>query len=72
MLIEIKIQWQKWTQDDEGFPMVYISFHIYVWIYSGSSRSKQAMASWDQSLVSINRGLVITRLIIMNLPKFTN
>ena len=47
MLVKID-QWQKWTQEDEGFPMVRISFHIYVWIYSGSSRSKQAMASWSR------------------------
>ena len=44
----IKIQWQKWTQEDEGFRMVCLSFHIYVRIYSGSSRSKQAMASWSR------------------------
>ena len=28
--------------------------------------------SWDQSLVSINQGLITTRLIIINVPKFTN
>ena len=28
--------------------MVCLSFHIYVCIYSGSSRSKQAMASWSR------------------------
>ena len=48
MMIKIKIQLQKWTQEDEGFPMVCNFFHIFVWIYSGSSRSKQAMASWSR------------------------
>ena len=48
MLIKIGNQLQQRTQEDEGFPMVCISFHIYVWIYSGSSRSKQAMASWSR------------------------
>ena len=48
MLIKIGNQWQQWTLEDEGFLMMCISFHIYVWIYSGSSRCKQAMATWTR------------------------
>ena len=41
IFFKIQNQWEKWTQKDESFPMICISFHIFDFFYKGTSRSKQ-------------------------------